>query len=234
MPIELVGIGEGFTWSITPTGIENGCHIGEVKYNGEPICTIKPGIPGRHNLMNATMAVAACHAYGVDAQKAADAITEFRGVDRRMMEVGEFNGAKVVDDYGHHPTEIRATLGAIRERYQPKRLVCVFQPHQHSRTRFLLEDFAKSFSAADETLMPDSYFVRDSESEKQRVSSRDLVQRITECGQQAQHIPQFDAIVQYLRANLRGGDLVVTMGAGNVWEIGRDLVNGNETADKHG
>jgi UDP-N-acetylmuramate--alanine ligase len=143
-----------------------------------------------------------------------------------MMEVGEFNGAKVVDDYGHHPTEIRATLGALRERYQPKRLFCVFQPHQHSRTRFLLEDFAKSFSAADETLMPDIYFVRDSESEKQRVSSRDLVQRITECGQQAQHIPQFDAIVKYLRANLRGGDLVVTMGAGNVWEIGRDLVNG--------
>jgi len=226
MPIELVGIGEGFTWSITPGEIVNGSHTGEIKYNGEVACTIKPGIPGRHNLMNATMAVAACHAYGIDAQKAADAIAEFRGVDRRMMEVGEFNGAKVVDDYGHHPTEIRATLGALRERYQPKRLFCVFQPHQHSRTRFLLEDFAKSFTAADETLVPDIYFVRDSESEKQRVSSRDLVQRITECGQHAQHLPQFDAILEYLRANLKGGDLVVTMGAGNVWEIGRDLVNG--------
>ena len=66
----------------------------------------------------------------------------FAGVDRRMTDVGQFNGAIVVDDYGHHPTEIRATLKALRERYQPKRLICVFQPHQHSRTRFLLEDFA--------------------------------------------------------------------------------------------
>ncbi|HTL29330.1 MAG TPA: UDP-N-acetylmuramate--L-alanine ligase, partial [Tepidisphaeraceae bacterium] len=121
-PIELVGVGDGFTWSITPTGIENGCHRGEIKYNGDDVCTIKLGVPGLHNLMNATMAVAACHAYGIDPQKAADAIAEFRGVDRRMMEVGAFNGARVIDDYGHHPTEIRATLSALRERYQPRRL----------------------------------------------------------------------------------------------------------------
>ncbi len=232
-PVELVGIGEGFTWSINPTGIENGCHQGEVAYNGEPVCTIKLSVPGLHNLMNSTMAVAACHAYGIDAQKAADAITEFRGVDRRMMEVGTFNGARVIDDYGHHPTEIRATLGALRERYQPKRLFCVFQPHQHSRTRFLLEDFAKSFGAADETLVPDIYFVRDSEAEKQRVSSRDLVLRITESGQRAQHLPEFATIVEYLRVNLHEGDLVVTMGAGNVWEIGRELVNGVGPTDQH-
>lgn len=225
-PVELVGIGEGFTWSIEPTGIENGCHAGEVKFNGRHACTVRLNVPGLHNLLNATMAVAACHAYGVTPQKAADALVEFKGVDRRMMEVGAFNGARVVDDYGHHPTEIRATLGALRERYQPSRLFCVFQPHQHSRTRFLLEEFAESFKAADETLVPDIYFVRDSESEKQRVSSRDLVQRITGSGQRAQHLSDFGAIVEYLRANLRDGDLVVTMGAGNVWEIGRDLVAG--------
>jgi UDP-N-acetylmuramate--alanine ligase len=174
--------------------------------------------------MNATMALAACHACGIEPAKAAEALTGFTGVDRRMTIVGEVNGATIVDDYGHHPTEIRATLKALRERFAPRRLLCVFQPHQHSRTRFLLEDFATSFSQADETIVPDIYFVRDSESEKQRVSADDLVQRINSNGQRARHLPQFSNIVEYLKEELAAGDLVVTMGAGNVWEIGRDLV----------
>jgi UDP-N-acetylmuramate--alanine ligase len=103
-------------------------------------------------------------------------------------------------------------------------LFCVFQPHQHSRTRFLLNDFATSFSAADETIVPDIYFVRDSEAERGRVSSADLVERVNHNGQRARHLPRFDAIVDYLRAEARQGDLVVTMGAGNVWEIGKELV----------
>src|SRR3954453_13347670 len=97
---------------------------------------------------------------------AAEALGGFTGVDRRMTEVGRYNGATVVDDYGHHPTEIRATLKALRERYSPKRLFCVFQPHQHSRTRFLLNDFATSFAAADETIVPEIFFVRDTEAER--------------------------------------------------------------------
>ena len=118
------------------------------------------------------------------------AVGDFTGVDRRMTEVGRCNGAIVVDDYGHHPTEIRATLKALREKYQPERLFCVFQPHQHSRTRFLLDDFATSFAAADETIVPDIYFVRDSEAERQRVSTADLVERIIDNGQDAMHICQ--------------------------------------------
>jgi UDP-N-acetylmuramate--alanine ligase len=143
-----------------------------------------------------------------------------------MSEVGRVNGAVVVDDYGHHPTEIRATLKALRQKYQPKRLLCVFQPHQHSRTRFLLQDFAESFAQADETIVPDIYFVRDSEAERQRVSSADLVERINAHGQRARHLPRFDQIVEHLREEATEGDLIVTMGAGNVWEIGRDLVSG--------
>jgi UDP-N-acetylmuramate--alanine ligase len=141
-----------------------------------------------------------------------------------MSEIGRCNGAIVVDDYGHHPTEIRATLTALRQRYQPRRLLCVFQPHQHSRTRFLLEDFAASFAMADETVVPDIYFVRDSEAERQRVSSADLVRRIIAHGARARHIADFPAIVAYLRSMVRAGDVVLTLGAGNVWEIGRDLV----------
>ena len=142
-----------------------------------------------------------------------------------MSQVGAYRGAIVVDDYGHHPTEIRATLAALRERYTPKRLFCVFQPHQHSRTRFLLDDFATAFTAADETICPDIYFVRDSEAEKQAVSAKDLVDRVNNNGQRARHIAEFPAIVEHLKREVNEGDLVVTMGAGNVWEIGRDLVS---------
>jgi UDP-N-acetylmuramate--alanine ligase len=223
-PIEMVALSPGFAWSTRETGLVNGCHCGEVSYKGKVVAQLELAVAGRHNLFNATMAIAACATYGIDPAQAGKAIGGFTGVDRRMTEVGSINGARVVDDYGHHPTEIRATLKAIRERYTPSRLLCVFQPHQHSRTRFLLEDFATSFAEADETIVPDIYFVRDSESERQRVSSDDLVERIKKTGQKAQHIPEFSAIVAYLKSQARPGDLIVTMGAGNVWEIGRDLV----------
>jgi len=223
--IEWCALGDGFAWSTRVVGIENGCYEGEVLYNGSRACSVKLALPGEHNLLNATMAIAACKASGVDPQNAADAIGSFLGVDRRMSEVGMINGAIVVDDYGHHPTEIRATLKALREKYQPKRLFCVFQPHQHSRTRFLLEDFAASFLEATETIVPDIYFVRDSETERSAVSAADLVARITANGQRARHLPEFSAIVAHLRGEARPGDLIVTMGAGNVWEIGRELVS---------
>ncbi len=222
--VELVAIGEGFSWSVRPTGLRNGYPTGVVSYKGREICKLKLSLPGEHNLLNATMAIAACNAAGVDPTNAAAALADFIGVDRRMTTVGEFNGATVIDDYGHHPTEIRVTLRALREKFQPKRLLCVFQPHQHSRTRFLLDDFAKCFADADETILADIYFVRDSESEKHRVSSNDLVSRIKDHGQRARHLAQFSEITDHLRANVRAGDLVVTMGAGNVWEIGRELV----------
>lgn len=221
---ELCALEEGFSWSTRSTGMSNGCHCGEIRYKGNVVAELKLSVPGEHNLINATMAVAACNACGIEPAKAAAAVGQFLGVDRRMAEMGRRNGALVVDDYGHHPTEIRATLKALREKYQPKRLFCVFQPHQHSRTRYLLEDFATSFAHADETIVPDIYFVRDSEAERQRVSSQDLVARINANGQRARHLPQFDLIVEYLRREIAEGDLVVTMGAGNVWEIGRDLV----------
>lgn len=222
--VQTVGLRPGYDWSTRPIGVEAGCYRGTVEHEGKIVATLTLSVPGMHNLFNATMALAACVACGVPADQAADALGQFTGVDRRMSEMGHFNGAVVVDDYGHHPTEISVTLQALRGKYAPRKLWCVFQPHQHSRTRFLLEDFACSFASADETIMPDIYFVRDSEMEKQRVSAADLVRRIGLNGQSARHIPAFADIVDYLRRHVQPGDLVVTMGAGNVWEIGRDLV----------
>jgi UDP-N-acetylmuramate--alanine ligase len=220
---------ENANWTVQPTDPKNGCPTGTILYKGKHVATIQLSIPGAHNLMNALMAVAACVECDADPQKAADAIGQFKGVDRRMTEIGRINGALVIDDYGHHPTEIRATLKALRERYQPARLFCVFQPHQHSRTRFLLKDFASSFENATEAIIPDIYFVRDSETEKTLVNAEDLVARIIENGHQARHMPEFETIVSYLRSQARRGDLIVTMGAGNVWEIGRDVVENRMT-----
>ena len=131
----------------------------------------------------------------------------------------------VYDDYGHHPTEIERTLKALRNHEQPERLICVFQPHQHSRTRFLLEQFAESFAQADEVLVPPIYFVRDSEAEKHRVSAVDLVRRLQDRGIAARHVDTFDAIVEILEQDLVAGDLLVIMGAGPVWTIGRDYLD---------
>jgi UDP-N-acetylmuramate--alanine ligase len=223
-PIEFVALDEGFSWSTKIIGIENGCYRGEVLYKGKYVGTLAPIVAGKHNLQNATMALAACVACGMVPAKAIAALDRFEGVDRRMSVVGMYNGATVVDDYGHHPTEIRTTLKALREHYSPRRLICVFQPHQHSRTRFLLEDFASSFELADETIVPDIYFVRDSESERQQVCAGDLVGRIIAKGQSAIYLPDFADIARHIRQTAGSGDLIVTMGAGNVWEIGRDLI----------
>lgn len=223
-PVQLVGSTPDSAWTIRDMVVsQNGCYRAEILFKGQSLGILRLSIPGRHNITNAIMAIAACRAAGADPVAAMRVLEQFSGVDRRMTVMGQYNGATVIDDYGHHPTEIRATLSALRDRYRPRRLICVFQPHQHSRTRFLLEDFASSFEQADLTLVPDIYFVRDSESERHLVNSDDLVQRIIAHGQQALHLSGFDAIIQRLKAEARDGDVIVTMGAGNVWEIARDL-----------
>lgn len=228
VPIASVGFDDfaSLDWAVSSIGMRNGCYRGEVYHHGKAVALLNLSVPGRHNLFNATAALAACASCGVDLQLAAEAIGRFLGADRRMTEMGLSNGALVVDDYGHHPTEIRTTLRALREKYHPRRLICVFQPHQHSRTRFLLDDFAASFCDADLTMVPEIYSVRDSEADRLSVSTRDLVERIEKHGQRAMFVPELSQIVADLKREVGLGDLVVTMGAGNVCDVGRELVGG--------
>jgi UDP-N-acetylmuramate--alanine ligase len=185
-------------------------------------------MPGSHNALNA--AAAAIHAVnlGVDWTDTIAPLENFGGVDRRLQRLGELpckDGVAVVyDDYGHHPTEIELTLNALRAAELPTRLICVFQPHQHSRTRFLLDSFAQSFSSADVVIVPHIYFVRDSIAEQQRVSAQDLVDRLIDQGATAKHINDFDDIVSHLFKIAKNGDLIVIMGAGPVTTIGHRLV----------
>ncbi|HEX2972124.1 MAG TPA: UDP-N-acetylmuramate--L-alanine ligase, partial [Tepidisphaeraceae bacterium] len=224
--IEWIGLDDpqSLDWSVQITGLEHGCYYGDVYHNGQRVTQIRLGLAGRHNAFNALATLAACTAAGVAPTDAAAALARFTGVDRRMTELGSYNGAILVDDYGHHPTEIRTTLRAIREKYNPARLICIFQPHQHSRTRSLFDQFATAFTDADIVILPDIYAARDSEADKRSVSSKDLVDRIIQNGQRALHLPQFPHILEWLRKEAHPGDLIITMGAGNVCEIGCQLL----------
>lgn len=187
-------------------------------------------IPGEHMAMNAACAFVLAQWLGAEAGRAARALGDFRGVDRRLQDVGVVETAggtvRVFDDYGHHPTEVETTLRALRESVVEGdgRLICVFQPHQHSRTRHLLEEFAQSFSHADVVIVPHIYFVRDSEIERTKVSAADLVDRLRQRGVKAMHVYPFEAIVEQLLDICRAKDVVVVMGAGPVWRVAQGLV----------
>ncbi|MBS0198575.1 MAG: UDP-N-acetylmuramate--L-alanine ligase [Planctomycetes bacterium] len=186
-------------------------------------------VAGAHNAVNAATAFVLARRLGADPERLAASLSRFSGIDRRMQLLGERpvpgGTVRVIDDYGHHPTEIEVTLRALREAEAPEkrggRLICVFQPHQHSRTRHLLEEFAASFSHADVVIVPHIYFVRDSLEEKHKVTSADLVDRLREKGVRAMHLYPFEAIIEQLETMCRAGEVVVTMGAGDVWKVAK-------------
>ncbi len=217
--VQTFGLRDGCMWRAVNVEAETGLYRFDVSFTGREFTRIELRQPGLHNVYNALAACAIGHHAGLAPRQIADALGSFAGTYRRMTVKGRAGGVTVVDDYAHHPTEIQVTLRALRDRYGPRRLVCVFQPHQHSRTRFLLNDFARSFSAADEVVVPDIYFVRDSVREKDYICSEDLASQIRLQGGRAGYLKTFAQIADHLVATLTAGDLLVTMGAGNVWEI---------------
>lgn len=223
--VETIGFSPAADWGIT---YFRDARRVTLRRGREEAASWKLSLPGEHMAFNSAMACALAMTLGADPRRIEKALEGFRGVDRRVQKLGERDGVIVYDDYGHHPTEIDATLRALREFHRPGerggRLICVFQPHQHSRTRFLLEEFAQAFSQADVVIVPHIYFVRDSEIEKARVSAADLVDRLRERGIRAMHLYPFGAIVEQLEGMARPGDVVVVMGAGPVWEVARDFM----------
>ncbi|HPF38069.1 MAG TPA: UDP-N-acetylmuramate--L-alanine ligase [Phycisphaerae bacterium] len=224
-PIETFGFGDEMTWQARDVTHEGGRYRFHLTRNGDPFLDVRlDGLYGRHQVLNATVAAALAHRANVAPDAIADALRTFEGADRRMKHKGEVGGILILDDYGHHPTEIQVTLRAVKERFPDRRLWVVFQPHQHSRTRFLLNDFARSFGSADRLLIPDIYFVRDSEQMRDAICSEDLVKRVHANGGDATYLPRLEEITQYIVENARSGDVVLTMGAGDVWKISDELV----------
>jgi UDP-N-acetylmuramate--alanine ligase len=192
--------------------------IFELMFRGKYLGVFKTRLIGDHNLLNAASVVATCFKLNVDLEKMREAVGSFRGTTRRFEVIGEKNGAILVDDYAHHPEEIKSTLKAARELYPEKNIITVFHPHSYSRTESLLEDFAQAFDDANQVLVLDIYGSAREFSGK--VSSRDLVDLINKYNPgKAEHVPTIPEAIEYLQVKINSNDVVISMGAGNVWEV---------------
>lgn len=201
---------------------EQGCGSFELVRNRERTgIRIRLAVIGMHNIANALSVIALAEYYQIPLEQIQSGLLAFRGTERRFQEKGTFRGVTVIDDYAHHPTEIKATLTAAAK-YPHRHLWCVFQPHTYSRTKALLHEFAEALSLAEHVILTDIYAAR--EADPGDISSRTLQAEMEKLGKSVSYIPDFEEIEKYLLKNCVNGDLLITMGAGNVVEIGNDLI----------
>ena len=178
-------------------------------------------VPGMHNVSNALASIALGHLLGLSEEVIIKGLGSFTGTDRRFQYKGEVAGVTIIDDYAHHPTEIEATLHAAGN-YPHQKIWCVFQPHTYTRTKALLPEFAKALTLADHVVLADIYAAR--ETDTLGISSEDLQKHIQELGTPCEYFPTFDEIENFLLENCSRGDLLITMGAGDVVNIGEHLL----------
>ncbi|HOE10630.1 MAG TPA: UDP-N-acetylmuramate--L-alanine ligase [bacterium] len=179
-------------------------------------------IPGRFNMHNALPAVAAGRYAGLAFENIAEVLKDYRGAQRRLQMKGKSAGVTVIDDYAHHPTEIRVTLNALRERFHGRR-VGVFQPHRYTRTKYLKDEFSRSFQDVDVLVLTDVYSA--GESPLEGVDGEVLFRAIRRHHPDVVYVPRLEEIPDYLTDVLRDGDVLITMGAGNVWQVGEQLLD---------
>lgn len=182
---------------------------------------IKLHVPGTHNVLNCLACIALCNEYGISKDIIKSALSKFTGAHRRFEFKGKVNGASIYDDYGHHPTEIVATAKSLMNKKYNESWV-VFQPHTYSRTKTLLEDFAKALLNFDNIIVLDIYAAR--EKNTYNISSKDLVDKIISLGKDAKYIPDFYKCVSYIKENVKENDIIMTLGAGTVTQIGPMLL----------
>ena len=182
---------------------------------------IKLHVPGTHNVLNCLACIALCNEYGISKDIIKSALSKFTGAHRRFEFKGKVNGASIYDDYGHHPTEIVATAKSLMNKKYNESWV-VFQPHTYSRTKTLLEDFAKALLNFDNIIVLDIYAAR--EKNTYNISSKDLVDKIISLGKDAKYIPDFYKCVSYIKENAKENDIIMTLGAGTVTQIGPMLL----------
>ena len=200
---------------------ENGCASFVCLERGKPIGNFRLCIPGMHSVSNSLAVIALSRKLGLSPEIIAQGIADFHGADRRFERKGTAFGATIIDDYAHHPTEIRAVITAARQ-MPHKKLWVVFQPHTYTRTKALLPEFADALSLADHIVLSDIYAAR--EVNTVGISSEDLRAEIEKRGTRADYFSSFEEILEFLKTQLKEGDLLITMGAGNIVDVGENLL----------
>lgn len=189
--------------------------------NGELLGPIDLNVIGIHNISNSLPAIALARSLNISMEVIRKALASFRGTDRRFQVKGNLSGVTVVDDYAHHPSEVKASLTAAQN-FPHKKIWCVFQPHTYTRTKAFLNEFADSLSLADKIVLCDIYAAR--ETDPGDISSKDIQDKLIKLGKDAYYFKSFDEIQNFLLMNCTNGDLLITMGAGDVVKIGEDLL----------
>ncbi|HIR00164.1 MAG TPA: UDP-N-acetylmuramate--L-alanine ligase [Candidatus Scybalocola faecavium] len=194
----------------------------DLMIHGEYVDRIQLSVNGAHNVTNALAAIAAGVQMNISIEDIKEGLSDYEGTDRRFEYKGTFDGVTVIDDYAHHPTEIKATL-TTAQNYPHKNLWCVFQPHTYTRTKAFLHEFADALSLADKVVLADIFPAR--ETDPGDIHSKDIMKLLQEKGKdQVWYFPSFEAIEDFLQKNCTHGDLLITMGAGDVVNIGEDLI----------
>lgn len=201
---------------------EYGCGSFTLVQSGKKTDHYRLNVPGEHNISNTLSCLALASLFGIPAESIQSGLSKYNGTERRFEKKGTCNGATIIDDYAHHPTEMTATLTSAL-RYPHNTLWVVFQPHTYSRTKSLLPEFAKALSLADKIVLTDIYAAR--EKDPGDISSKDIVDLLTKSGKEVHYLREFDRIEKFFEKNLTTGDLLITMGAGNIVEVGEALVN---------
>jgi UDP-N-acetylmuramate--alanine ligase len=218
------GFSDACTWRAgNAMADKNGCFRFDLMVNDEYSCRVQLAVPGRHNVYNALAAIAAASRCGVDAQCAAEQLLEFKGADRRFQKMGEAGGASIYHDYAHHPAEIRATLEAA-SLLPRNRLWCVFQPHTYTRTKALFDDFVTAFDKADKIVLLDIYAAR--EPNPGDISSQMLCEAINQKDgkNRCVYAASFEEAAKIVKKGRRRGDIIFTVGAGDVEKINKMLL----------
>lgn len=221
--VETFGLTDSNDWyAQNITYNEKACASFDVYYHHEFIEHISLHVPGEHNILNSLAVCSVCHYLGIPLKRLNDGLEDFSGANQRFEIKGKLNDITIVDDYAHHPTEIAATL-EVAKRYSHQNLYVVFQPHTYTRTSAFLNDFAKVLSTVPNVIITDIYAAR--EKNPGTISSKDIVDLMHQSGHKALYMADFNEIATYLKQHAQAGDMIITMGAGNVNQIATLLLN---------
>lgn len=211
-----------FDYSASDISYDEEGHVSfDLAKHGEKAGRITLSVTGDHNVSNALASIAVAELLDIPMDTIKKGLLSFTGTDRRFEYKGTFNGVTVVDDYAHHPTEIKATLKAAQH-YPHNSVWCVFQPHTYTRTKAFFHEFAEALSHSDHLVLADIYAAR--ETDTLGISSADLAEEAAKLGTDSHYFPSFAEIESFLKENCRPGDLLITMGAGDIVTVGEDLI----------